>query len=398
MQCRDFARYARAAQRLRIVGADAEMSDLANTARDADCPIVRFRDVEKTYDGETNVVEALHLDVLEGEFLTLLGPSGSGKTTTLMMLAGFEEPTAGEILLRDRSILRVPPFKRNMGVVFQNYALFPHMTVAENVGYPLRQRRLSRADIAEKVRAVLDMVELGQLLDRRPAQLSGGQQQRVALARALVFEPDIVLMDEPLGALDKRLREQMQVEIKRLHDTLGMTFVYVTHDQSEALTMSDRVAVFNDGRIQQIDAARTVYEAPMTGFVANFIGENNTLPGAISSTTGSECRVRLDSGATVGAANVLRLGPGQRTHASIRPERLVLAPGAEGMMTLDVREMIYFGDHLRVILGGGGIEIMAKAPIDQAVSLKLGDSVSVTWDAQHCRALDATEPDVALAS
>ncbi|MEM7742802.1 MAG: ABC transporter ATP-binding protein [Pseudomonadota bacterium] len=374
------------------------MSDLANTAHDADHPIVRFRDVEKTYDGETNVVEALHLDVLEGEFLTLLGPSGSGKTTTLMMLAGFEEPTAGEILLRDRSILRVPPFRRNMGVVFQNYALFPHMTVAENVGYPLRQRRLTRADIAEKVRSVLDMVELGQLLDRRPAQLSGGQQQRVALARALVFEPDIVLMDEPLGALDKRLREQMQVEIKRLHDTLGMTFVYVTHDQSEALTMSDRVAVFNDGRIQQIDAARTVYEAPMTGFVANFIGENNTLPGAISSTDGSECRVRLDSGATVGAANVLGLAPGQRTHASIRPERLILAPGAEGMMTLNVREMIYFGDHLRVILRGGGIEIMAKAPIDQAVSLKLGDSVSVTWDAQHCRALDASEPDVALAS
>jgi len=363
-----------------------------------DRPIVRFVDVEKTYDGETNVVEALDLDILTGEFLTLLGPSGSGKTTTLMMLAGFEEPTAGQIFLRERSLIRVPPYRRNMGVVFQNYALFPHMTVGENVGYPLKQRRMSRAEVAEKVRAALDMVELGQMLDRRPAQLSGGQQQRVALARALVFEPDIVLMDEPLGALDKRLREQMQVEIKRLHDTLGMTFVYVTHDQSEALTMSDRVAVFNDGRIQQIDAARTVYEAPMNAFVANFIGENNNLPGEIVATNGTECHVRLDTGATVGAANVLGLPPGARTNASIRPERLVLAPGGDGMMRLDVREMIYFGDHLRVILAAAGAEMMAKAPIDQAAGLSPGDSVAVTWEARHCRALDAAAPGASMPS
>ena len=374
------------------------MTDPTVMVSDADRPIVRFRTVEKTYDGKTNVVEALDLDIVEGEFLTLLGPSGSGKTTTLMMLAGFEEPTAGEILLRDRSLIRVPPFRRNMGVVFQNYALFPHMTVAENVGYPLRQRRFGKAEIAEKVRAVLAMVELGQMLDRRPAQLSGGQQQRVALARALVFEPDIVLMDEPLGALDKRLREQMQVEIKRLHDTLGMTFVYVTHDQSEALTMSDRVAVFNEGRIQQIDAARVVYEAPMTGFVANFVGENNTLPGEIISSDGLECRVRLDSGATVDATNVLGLTVGRRTHAMIRPERLILAPGAEGMMTLEVTEMIYFGDHLRVILTDRRTEIMAKAPIDQATNLQPGESVAVTWEARHCRALDASEPRIAMAS
>lgn len=353
-----------------------------------DTPIVRFRNVEKTYDGKFNVVEGLDLDILSGEFLTLLGPSGSGKTTTLMMLAGFEEPTSGEIYLRDRSLLRVPPFRRNMGVVFQNYALFPHMSVGENVAYPLKQRRMSKADITEKTRVALDMVELGALIDRRPSQLSGGQQQRVALARALVFEPDIVLMDEPLGALDKRLREQMQVEIKHLHESLGMTFVYVTHDQSEALTMSDRVAVFHEGRIQQIAAARDVYEAPMTAFVANFIGENNNLAGEVTAVEAGQCHIRLDSGAMVSALNVLDLPIGARTRASIRPERLSLTPGDAGPLTLNVRESIYFGDHLRVILEGSGLEIMAKAPIDQAVGLKPRQAVSIDWDARHCRALD----------
>ena len=254
----------------------------------AAAPIVQFQAVEKTYDGVVNVVENLNLDILQGEFLTLLGPSGSGKTTTLMMLAGFEEPTAGDIVLKGRSLKSVPPFRRNMGVVFQNYALFPHMTVGENVGYPLEQRRMPRAEVGEKVQAALDMVELGAMAGRRPAQLSGGQQQRVALARALVFAPDVVLMDEPLGALDKRLREQMQVEIKHLHETLGMTFVYVTHDQSEALTMSDRIAVFHQGRIQQIGPAQDVYEAPMNAFVANFIGENNNLAGTVERNDGGE--------------------------------------------------------------------------------------------------------------
>lgn len=358
------------------------------TSQITGAPIVRFRNVEKTYDGTVNVVEGLDLDIIPGEFLTLLGPSGSGKTTTLMMLAGFEEPTSGEIYLRDRSLLRVPPFRRNMGVVFQNYALFPHMSVGDNVAYPLKQRRMSKADIIDKTRVALDMVELGALIDRRPSQLSGGQQQRVALARALVFEPDIVLMDEPLGALDKRLREQMQVEIKHLHESLGMTFVYVTHDQSEALTMSDRVAVFHEGRIQQIAAAREVYEAPMTAFVANFIGENNNMSGEVTAVGSGQCQIRLDSGAMVSGLNVLDLQIGARTRASIRPERLSLIPGDAGPLSLTVREMIYFGDHLRVMLVGGGLEIMAKAPIDQAAGLKPGQSVSIDWDARHCRALD----------
>ena len=216
---------------------------------------VSFRNVQKTYDGETLIVRDLNLDIQRGEFLTLLGPSGSGKTTCLMMLAGFETPTGGEIRLDGNVINRLPPHKRNIGMVFQNYALFPHMTVLENLRFPLKARKLPAADCDAKARRALDMVQLGAFGNRYPQQLSGGQQQRIALARALVFEPQLVLMDEPLGALDKNLREQMQIEIKHIQQSLGVTVVFVTHDQSEALTMSDRIAVFDKGIIQQIDSA-----------------------------------------------------------------------------------------------------------------------------------------------
>ena len=286
--------------------------------------VVEFVAVEKTYDGDTNVVKGLSLTIQSGEFLTLLGPSGSGKTTTLMMLAGFEEPTAGEILLHGKSLRKVPPYHRNMGIVFQNYALFPHKTVTANVAYPLKQRRLAKAEIAERTLRALKMVELEHLAERRPAQLSGGQQQRVALARALVFEPELVLMDEPLGALDKNLREQMQIEIKHLHDQLGMTVVYVTHDQGEALTMSDRVAVFHQGRIQQIDDAVSVYERPTNEFVANFIGENNTLHGVVEATDGTSCRVLLADGMVATATATNPMSVGDRTTLSIRPERVLV--------------------------------------------------------------------------
>src|SRR5574343_815919 len=225
-------------------------------------PLVRFAGVQKTYDGLSLVVRSLDLDIQRGEFLSLLGPSGSGKTTTLMMLAGFESPTAGEILLDGAPITRTPPHKRNFGMVFQNYALFPHMSVADNVAYPLTVRKVPKAEIATRVAKALDMVQLGGKGERFPGQLSGGQQQRVALARALVFEPQLVLMDEPLGALDKQLREHMQMEIKHIHQRLGVTVVYVTHDQGEALTMSDRVAVFHQGEIQQIAPPRELYETP----------------------------------------------------------------------------------------------------------------------------------------
>ena len=211
---------------------------------------VKFDRVQKSYDGETLVVKDLNLEVPKGEFLTMLGPSGSGKTTCLMMLAGFETATHGDIMLNGTSINNIPPHKRGIGMVFQNYALFPNMSVAENLSFPLEVRKLDKVTREEKVNRALDMVEMGEFKGRRPAQLSGGQQQRIALARALVFEPELVLMDEPLGALDKQLREKMQFEITGLAHRLGITVVYVTHDQTEALTMSDRVAVFNDGRIQ----------------------------------------------------------------------------------------------------------------------------------------------------
>src|SRR6476620_752385 len=249
-----------------------------DTASDA---MVRFVNVQKSYDGETLVVKNLNLDIAKGEFLTMLGPSGSGKTTTLMMLAGFEPATHGEIYLKDQPINNVPPHKRGIGMVFQNYALFPHMSINENLAFPLQVRNVPKPEIEERVAKVLKMVELPAFGNRRPAQLSGGQQQRIAVARALVFEPDLVLMDEPLGALDKQLREQMQYEIKHLHDRLQITVVYVTHDQSEALTMSDRIAVFNDGMIQQLSKPDELYERPRNSFVAQFIGENNRLKGTV---------------------------------------------------------------------------------------------------------------------
>ena len=277
-------------------------------------PIVRFVGIGKTYDGVSRVIDDLHLDVERGEFLTLLGPSGSGKTTTLMMLAGFETPTAGEILLEGKPLSRLPPYKRQIGMVFQNYALFPHMTVAENIGFPLSVRGIARDEIAQRVERVLDMVQLAGFGGRRPAQLSGGQQQRIAVARALVFEPKLVLMDEPLGALDKQLREQMQLEIRRLHQRLGVTMVYVTHDQAEALTMSDRIAVFHRGKIQQLDGPEQLYENPVNAFVARFIGENNRFDGSLQSVAGTRCSVRIAGDACIEGSLAVPLPVGARSH------------------------------------------------------------------------------------
>ena len=243
---------------------------------------VHFDRVDKTYDGVSLAVADLTLSIARGEFLTLLGPSGSGKTTALMMLAGFEAPTRGEIRLDGRSLRRVPPHRRNIGVVFQNYALFPHMTVAENLAFPLSVRSFGRAEVRERVERALGLVRLRGYQSRRPAELSGGQQQRVALARALIFDPVLVLMDEPLGALDKQLREELQVEIKHIQKNLGVTVAYVTHDQSEALTMSDRVAVFNRGRVEQLAPPLELYERPQNAFVAQFIGESSRLSGVVS--------------------------------------------------------------------------------------------------------------------
>ncbi|MBL8573026.1 MAG: ABC transporter ATP-binding protein [Hyphomicrobiaceae bacterium] len=369
-------------------------SDAREIARAGD--FVRFDKVEKSYDGRTLVVRQLDLLVARGEFLTLLGPSGSGKTTTLMMLAGFETPTRGLITLEGRDITRVPPHKRGLGMVFQNYALFPHMSVRENLAFPLEVRGVSRAEIGERVTRALDMVRLGKLGDRRPGQLSGGQQQRIALARALVFEPKLVLMDEPLGALDKQLREHMQYEIKHLHERLGVTVVYVTHDQGEALTMSDRVAVFNDGRIQQIDRPRTIYEHPDTAFVAQFIGENNKVDGTVTALGVGEATVTTAAGQAIRAEAGPGLSLGGRALVSLRPERLSLAHGADAVANHfpgTVVETIYHGDHLRVRLEAlGRDDFVVKAPVSGSEALVPGRTVDIGWRVADGRALPIETP------
>ncbi|KMM78552.1 ABC transporter ATP-binding protein [Pseudomonas deceptionensis] len=368
------------------------MSEVGASAG-ADEILVSFRGVQKSYDGENLIVKDLNLDIRKGEFLTLLGPSGSGKTTSLMMLAGFETPTAGEILLAGRSINNVPPHKRDIGMVFQNYALFPHMTVAENLGFPLSVRGLNRTDISERVKRVLSMVQLDAFAQRYPAQLSGGQQQRVALARALVFEPQLVLMDEPLGALDKQLREHMQMEIKHLHQRLGVTVVYVTHDQGEALTMSDRVAVFHQGEIQQIAPPRMLYEEPKNTFVANFIGENNRLNGRLHSQDGDRCVVELSRGEKVQALAVNVGRTGDPVTLSIRPERISLNGFSEACANRfsgRVEEFIYLGDHVRVRMEVcGKNDFFVKQPIAELdPTLAVGDVVPLGWQVEHVRALD----------
>lgn len=355
--------------------------------------LVRFDGVQKSYDGEILVVKDLNLDVARGEFLTMLGPSGSGKTTCLMMLAGFETATHGDILLDGVPINNVPPHKRGIGMVFQNYALFPHMSVAENLAFPLTVRNMSKAEVEQKVNNALDMVRLNEFGSRRPAQLSGGQQQRVAVARALVFEPSLVLMDEPLGALDKNLREEMQYEIKHIHDSLGITVVYVTHDQTEALTMSNRVAVFDDGVIQQLAPPDELYEKPENAFVAGFIGENNKIMGVVKETDGNECVVEVEGG--VVRANAINIeGVGSKTQMSLRPERVFINP-AEGQVanifTANVREQIYLGDHMRTRFAICGQEdFIVKVPNSSSqVHLRPGEDVKIGWTAMDCRALDA---------
>ncbi|APZ44335.1 ABC transporter ATP-binding protein [Acidihalobacter ferrooxydans] len=356
---------------------------------------VRFDGVQKSYDGETLVVKNLNLDIEAGEFLTMLGPSGSGKTTCLMMLAGFETATHGEIFLDGKPINHVAPHKRDIGMVFQNYALFPHMTVIENLMFPLKVRKMANAEARGQAEKVLDMVGLAGFGERRPAQLSGGQQQRVAVARALVFEPKLVLMDEPLGALDKQLREQMQYEIKHIHDSLGVTVVYVTHDQSEALTMSDRIAVFNDGVIQQLATPDELYEAPSSTFVAQFIGENNRIPGAVLEVADNSVVVRAGDGSLIHALPVNVDGVGSKTTLSVRPERVMINPepgSFQNIFDARIEELIYLGDHIRARISVvGQNDFVLKRPNHQGAGqrLKAGMSIKVGWHSDDCRALDA---------
>jgi putative spermidine/putrescine transport system ATP-binding protein len=321
--------------------------------------LIEFEHVRKVYaDAAPPAVDDLNLHIQAGEFLTLLGPSGSGKTTTLMLLAGFERPTSGHIRLDGKPIEALPPHKRNMGVVFQSYSLFPHMTVAQNVAFPLSVRKVVADEARTRVAAALAKVHLRDLSQRRPQQLSGGQQQRVALARALVFEPRLVLMDEPLSALDKKLREEMQLEIRRLHRELGVTMVYVTHDQHEAMTLSDRVAVFNQGRVEQLATPKLLYDAPANPFVAGFLGDNNMIDAAVESgSAGAAVQLRAADGSALRA----RGGPsfGQQRGAAatlcVRPEALRIAGDArtsqaENRLRATLVDAIHQGDHWRLVM------------------------------------------------
>ncbi|MFZ5675117.1 MAG: ABC transporter ATP-binding protein [Pseudomonadota bacterium] len=356
--------------------------------------IVHFVNVAKTYDGERLIVDDLSLEIIRGEFLTLLGPSGSGKTTTLMMLAGFETPTRGQILLNGREINRLAPHRRGIGMVFQNYALFPHMTVAENLAFPLTVRSLAKAEVEARVLRALDLVKLGGFAARRPAQLSGGQQQRIAVARALIFEPELVLMDEPLGALDKQLREGMQYEIRELHERLGVTIVYVTHDQAEALTMSDRIAVFDQGKIQQLASPIELYERPRTSFVANFVGDNNLMAACVDTLgEGRLCSVVLEGGDKVNAMAAGELMPGQKVMLSLRPERLRLdadaSAGTSSCLEGVVEEIVYLGDHMRILVRTANqVRLLIKAANKETHhGLAKGSMLTFGWSAQDCRAL-----------
>jgi len=324
-------------------------------ASEASLPI-SIRNVTKAY-GSFKALDDVSLEVANGEFVTLLGPSGSGKTTLLMVLAGFVRPEAGSVRFGEEEMILTPPHKRGVGMVFQNYALFPHMDVFHNVAYPLRLRKVSKAEQRDRVLRSLDLVELGQLAERRIDQLSGGQRQRVALARAIVFEPRILLMDEPLSALDKKLREAMQIEIRHLHERLGTTTVYVTHDQREALTMSDRVAVINHGQFAQIDQPKALYERPHNRFVADFIGESSFLP--VETANGS---VSLE-GRPLSLAPEMRVGSGRHLLV-VRPEKLEVLSGTDAGANLNritgqVKEMVYQGESFLLYVGLPGGQTMA---------------------------------------
>lgn len=323
---------------------------------------IRFENVSKFY-GDQCIIENLSLNVNKGEFISLLGPSGSGKTTILMLLAGFETVTEGTVLLNNQVLNAIPAYKRNIGVVFQNYALFPHMSIAENIAFPLQMRGVSKNLIQEKVNKVLDMVKLLAMKDRKPAQLSGGQQQRVALARALVFEPEVVLMDEPLGALDKQLREQMQLDIRELHRQLGLTIVFVTHDQEEALTMSDRIAVFNKGKIEQIATPREIYDYPQTQFVAEFVGATNLITGVVDRFDQGKAVINIGHDKNIVVPQQASMQVNQSVLLSVRPERISLSHevnGADNFFHTKIRDSVYLGNHLRIQLDADALDFVVK--------------------------------------
>jgi spermidine/putrescine ABC transporter ATP-binding subunit len=355
---------------------------------------IQMQGIAKLY-GLHRAIDALDLDIRAGEFITFLGPSGSGKTTTLMLIAGFETPSAGEIVIDGQPVARLPPYRRNIGMVFQSYALFPHMTVAQNIAFPLKQRGIPHAERRASVARMLDLVQLPGFEARYPQQLSGGQQQRVAIARAIVFNPSVLLMDEPLSALDKQLRETLQLEIKRLHDRLGITFVYVTHDQREALVMSDRVSVMNGGRIEQIASPREIYDAPANRFVAAFVGEANfAAVDGVSAGPEGMLRARTAWGASV----LVRAAAAPAGCACmVRPEKMTALPaGFEGLpaegsgrnaIAAEVREVVFMGEATRYALRTASGQMLLVRQQNRAGLPVLGPDAPavVSWAVEDTR-------------
>lgn len=344
---------------------------------------LRFEGVEKRY-GDFPALKPLDLQIAPGEFLTLLGPSGSGKTTLLSMIAGFEHVSAGAIYLDGQRLDTLPPEKRNVGMVVQNYALFPHMSVRRNVEFPLRMRRMLRADIDVMVHRALELVELIDQIDKYPSQLSGGQQQRVALARAIVFEPQLLLMDEPLGALDRRLRESVQFELIEMHRKLATTIVYVTHDQVEALTMSDRIVVLRDGEVQQVGTPREIYEVPANRFVANFIGNSISLDGTVSESDGETCWLRTQGGVELSGLQTGGIRAGDAATLMVRPERIDLDPHLAGKgVPATVADRLFMGELIRysVELEDGTTLDVNQPNTRDRVELDPGTEVSLVWNA-----------------
>lgn len=366
--------------------ADHANADAANTSEPEGSVVIEG--VTKKFGGAV-AVDNISLHVRPGEFLSLLGPSGCGKTTTLRMLAGFEEPTSGSIHISGQDVVGVPPHKRNVNTVFQAYALFPHMSVAENVAYGLRQKGTPKSEIRERVSESLDLVQMRSFADRKPTQLSGGQQQRIALARALINRPAVLLLDEPLGALDRQLREEMQIELKLLQSRLGITFIFVTHDQGEALSMSDRIAIMRKGRIEQLDDADSIYDSPASAYVAGFIGQQNFLPGMMTS----------DLNVMESPFGVLRsviphpeLEAGVDAQAAVRPEAVTVtatagtsaatAPTAENRIAGEVLGVSHQGETLQFLVSiGAGQTLLSRVPRPTAPRLAVGDAVVCTWDA-----------------
>ncbi|MEJ7842142.1 MAG: ABC transporter ATP-binding protein [Rubrobacter sp.] len=351
---------------------------------------VRLAGVTKRF-GEFVAVDDLNLDIYEGEFFSLLGPSGCGKTTTLRMIAGFEEPTEGEISVAGEEVQGVPPYRRPVNTVFQSYAIFPHLNVFDNVAFGLRRAKVPKDEVASRVADACEMVQLAGFEKRKPGMLSGGQQQRVALARALVNRPKVLLLDEPLGALDLKLRKEMQLELKSLQEEVGITFVYVTHDQEEALTMSDRIAVMNEGKVQQLAGPTTLYETPANRFVAGFIGQTNIFSGTVEAADGDRVTLRTAEGSRVEAVVRGETVPkeSEETHVAVRPEKVRFGESGDNVCAAEVKQIVYLGASTQYIveLEGGGKLVLYQQNAFDATGASEGDGVSVSWDAQNCLVL-----------